>query len=117
MHTNIESHLVEKRVFKPSKDFAKNTRIKSLDQYRRMYRESIKQPAKFWAREASELVWRTPWKKVLHWNAPFAEWFVDVKLNISENCLDRHVTGLLVNKGAIIGEVELGDNCTLTYQQ
>src|SRR5207244_13162252 len=93
MHTNIESHLVEKRVFKPSKDFAKNTRIKSLDQYRRMYRESIKQPAKFWAREASELVWRTPWKKVLHWNAPFAEWFVGGKLNISENCLDRHLTG------------------------
>jgi len=117
MHTNIESHLVEKRVFKPSKDFAKNTRIKSLDQYRRMYRESIKQPAKFWAREASELVWRTPWKKVLHWNAPFAEWFVGGKLNISENCLDRHLTGPRRNKAAIIWEGEPGDKRTLTYQQ
>src|SRR5438876_4308637 len=117
MHTNIESHLVEKRVFKPSKDFAKNTRIKSLDQYRRMYRESIKQPAKFWAREASELVWRAPWKKVLRWNAPFAEWFVGGKLNISENCLDRHLTSARRNKAAIIWEGEPGDKRTLTYQQ
>src|SRR2546429_405026 len=117
MQNNIESHLVEKRVFKPSKDFAKKARIKSLDQYRRMYRESIKQPAKFWAREASELVWRAPWKKVLHWTAPFAEWFVGGKLNISENCLDRHLTGPRRNKAAIIWEGEPGDKRTLTYQQ
>src|SRR5437899_2202860 len=117
MQNNIESHLVEKRVFKPSRDFAKNTRIKSLDQYRRMYRESIRQPAKFWAREASELVWRAPWKKVLEWKAPFAKWFVGGKLNISENCLDRHLTGLRRNKAAIIWEGEPGDKRTVTYQQ
>ena len=73
MDTNIESHLIETRVFKPSKEFAKKARIKSLDQYRRMYRESIKQPEKFWAREARELTWRAPWKKVVEWKAPFAE--------------------------------------------
>src|SRR5436305_4679362 len=117
MHDNIESHLVEKRVFKPPRDFAKKARIKSLDQYRRMYRESIKQPAKFWAREASELVWHAPWKKVLRWNAPFAEWFVGGKLNISENCLDRHLTSARRNKAAIIWEGEPGDKRTLTYQQ
>src|SRR6266567_1477042 len=117
MQNNIESHLVEKRVFKPSKDFAKNARIKSLDQYRRMYRESIRQPAKFWAREASELVWRARWKKVLEWKAPFAKWFVGGKLNISENCLDRHLTGFRGNKAAIIWEGEPGDKRTLTYQQ
>src|SRR5207253_1051546 len=65
MHDNIESHQVEKRIFKPPGNFAKNARIKSLAQYRRMYRESIHQPAKFWAREASELAWRARWKKVL----------------------------------------------------
>src|SRR6266576_1395851 len=117
MHTNIESHLVEKRVFKPSRDFAKNTRIKSLDQYRRMYRESIRQPAKFWAREASELVWRAPWKKILDWKVPFAKWFVGGKLNISENCLDRHLDGHRRNKAAIIWEGEPGEKRTLTYQQ
>src|SRR5438094_10117245 len=92
MHDNIESHLIEKRVFKPSKDFAKKARIKSLDQYRRMYRESIEQPAKFWAREANELVLCAPWKKVLECEAPFAQWFIDAKLNISENCLDLLLT-------------------------
>src|SRR6266568_3666257 len=117
MHNNIESHLIEKRVFKPPQDFAKEARIKSLKQYRRMYRESIKQPAKFWAREATELVWRAPWKKVLKWNAPFAKWFVGGKLNISENCLDRHLTGPRRNKAAILWEGEPGDKRTLTYQQ
>src|SRR5881628_1879327 len=117
MQNNIESHLVEKRVFKPSRDFAKNTRIKSLDQYRRMYRESIRQPAKFWAREARELVWRAKWKKVLEWKVPFAKWFVGGKLNISENCLDRHLTGARRNKAAIMWEGEPGDKRTLTYQQ
>jgi len=119
MQNHIESHLVEKRVFKPSKNFAKNARIKSLAQYRRMYRESIRQPAKFWAREASELVWRTRWKKVLEWKPPFAKWFVGGKLNISENCLDRHLNPeqFRGNKAAIIWEGEPGDKRTLTYQQ
>jgi acetyl-CoA synthetase len=117
MHDNIESHLVEKRVFKPPRDFSRRTRIKSLGQYRRVYRESMRQPAKFWAREASELVWRAKWKKVLEWKAPFAKWFVGGKLNISENCLDRHLTGPRRNKAAIIWEGEPGDRRTLTYQQ
>ncbi len=117
MHDNIESHLVEKRVFKPARDFSRTARIKSLGQYRRMYRESMRQPAKFWAREASELVWRAKWKKVFEWKAPFAKWFVGGKLNISENCLDRHLTGPRRNKAAIIWEGEPGDRRTLTYQQ
>jgi acetyl-CoA synthetase len=117
MHNDIESHLIEKRVLKPPKGFAKSARIKSLEQYRRMYRESIRQPAKFWGREASELVWRTPWKKVLHWNAPFAKWFIGGKLNISENCLDRHLNGPRRNKAAILWEGEPGDKRALTYQQ
>src|SRR5436190_469730 len=117
MHDNIESHLIEKRIFKPPGDFAKNARIKSLAQYRRMHRESIRQPAKFWAREASELLWRSKWKTVLEWKAPFAKWFVGGKLNISENCLDRHLTGPRRNKAAIIWEGEPGDKRTLTYQQ
>jgi acetyl-CoA synthetase len=118
MHdTNIESHLIEKRVFKPSKEFTKTARIKSLDQYRRMYRESIKQPEKFWGREARELTWRGSWKKVLQWKAPFAKWFVGGKLNVSENCLDRHLLTHRRNKAAIIWEGEPGEKRTLTYQQ
>src|SRR5438093_13603720 len=104
MHDNIESHLVEKRVFKPPRNFSRTARIKSLGQYRRMYRESMRQPANFWGREASELVWRARWNKVLEWKAPFAKWFVGGKVNISENCLDGYFTGPRRNKAAIICE-------------
>jgi acetyl-CoA synthetase len=117
MQKNIESHLIEKRVFKSSKEFAKKTRIKTLDQYRRMHRESIKQPEKFWAREARELSWNKPWKEVLQWKAPFAQWFKGGKLNVSENCLDRHLPTHRRNKAAIIWEGEPGEKRTITYQQ
>src|ERR1700730_12696316 len=117
MPENIESHLVEKRVFKPAQGFAKRARIRSLKQYRRMYRESIDRPEKFWAREADELVWQKRWKKVLKWKAPFAKWFAGGKLNISENCLDRHLAGPNRNKAAILWEGEPGDKRALTYQQ
>src|SRR5437773_2784450 len=117
METNIESHLIEKRVFKPAKDFAKKARIKSLAQDQKMYRESVRKPATFWAREAKELAWRKPWKKALDWKAPFAKWFVGGQLNLSENCLDRHLAGPRRNKAAIIWEGEPGEKRTLTYQQ
>src|SRR6266404_5830505 len=115
--TNIESHLKEKRVFKPSKEFAQKARIKSLAQYRRMYQESIKSPEKFWAREAGELRWQKRWRKVLEWKPPFAKWFIGGKLNLSENCLDRHLATHRRNKAAIIWEGEPGEKRTLTYQQ
>jgi acetyl-CoA synthetase len=117
METHIESHLVEKRVFKPPKDFQPRARIKSLAQYQKMYRESIRQPDRFWAREAKELTWHKPWKRVLEWKAPFAKWFVGGQLNISENCLDRHLTGPRRNKAALLWEGEPGEKRTLTYQQ
>jgi acetyl-CoA synthetase len=117
MEKNIESHLTEKRVFKPSREIAKNARIKSLAQYRKMYRESIRSPDRFWAREAKELIWHKSWKKVLDWKAPFAKWFVGGQLNLSENCLDRHLAGPRRNKAAIIWEGEPGEKRTLTYQQ
>src|SRR3982751_230803 len=117
MHDDIETHLVEKRVFKPAPGFSSKARIKNIAQYRRMYRESMRAPAKFWAREARELVWREPWKKVVEWKPPFAKWFVGGKLNVSENCLDRHLAGSRRNKAAIIWEGEPGENRTLTYQQ
>ena len=117
MEKNIESHLKETRIFKPSRDFAKKARIGSLDHYRRMHRESIRQPEKFWAREARELTWQRPWKKVLEWKPPFAKWFVGGKLNVAENCLDRHLQGPRRNKAAIIWEGEPGDKRILTYQQ
>src|SRR6516165_7111628 len=88
---HIESHLKEKRVFKPSKEFAQKARIKNLRQYRRMHREASKRPDKFWSREASQPSWQKRWRKVFEWTAPFARWFIARKPNLSDNCLDRHL--------------------------
>ena len=117
MSNNIESHLVEKRVFKPSKDFSKKARIGSLAEYKKIYEASIRNPSKFWAGEASDLLWQKKWTKVLDWTPPFAKWFVGGKLNASENCLDRHLTGARRNKAAIIWEGEPGERRTITYHQ
>lgn len=117
MSKNIESHLDEKRVFKPSKDFSKQAKIKSLADYKKLHADSLKNPEKFWAKEAAELVWQKKWTKVLDWKSPFAQWFVGGQLNASENCLDRHLNGPRRNKAAIIWEGEPGERRTLTYQQ
>ena len=117
MSTDIESHLVEKRVFKPSKEFAKRAHLRSFAEYKRLYEESIKSPEKFWAKQAAELFWRKKWTKVLDWRPPFAKWFIGAKLNVSENCLDRHLDGPHRNKAAIIWEGEPGERRVLTYQQ
>ena len=117
MSTNIETHLVEKRVFKPSKEFAKDARIRSFAEYKKIYAESIKSPEKFWAKQAADLLWRKKWTKVLDWKAPFAKWFIGGKLNVAENCLDRHLSGPRRNKAAIIWEGEPGERRVLTYQQ
>ena len=117
MSQNNSTQLIEKRVFKPSKDFSKKARIQNMAQYRAMYDESIKKPDKFWAREAGELTWNKKWTKVLDWKLPDAKWFVGGKLNVSENCLDRHLDGPRKNKAALIWEGEPGEKRILTYQQ
>ena len=117
MSKEIEPPLNEKRVFKPSKEFSKAARIQSLAQYREMWEESINRPDKFWGREAAELQWQKKWTKVLDWKEPFAQWFVGGKLNVSENCLDRHLLTARKNKAAIIWEGEPGEKRVLTYQQ
>jgi len=116
--------LHEERVFPPSKEFAKRARIKSLAEYRKLYNESIRAPEKFWARAAKEeLVWFKPWKKVLQWKEPFAKWFIGGRVNVSYNCLDRHLSTPLANKAALIWEGEPatpgkpGEERVVTYKQ
>jgi acetyl-CoA synthetase len=90
---NSKSLMTENRVFKPSAEFSKQARVSSMAQYKKMYEESIKHPDKFFGREAQELLWSKPFTKVLDWKCPNAKWFVGGKLNVSENCLDRHLDG------------------------
>jgi acetyl-CoA synthetase len=80
-----------------------------------LYAEAERDPEAFWAKFAGELEWSRKWDKVLDWQPPHAKWFVGGKLNISANCLDRHVRGGKRNKAALIWEGEPGDKRTLTY--
>jgi acetyl-CoA synthetase len=97
-----------------------NTKITSFAEYQSEYKKSIEDPESFWAEKAKSFVWKKPWDKVLNWNfnEPKVEWFVGGKLNITENCLDRH----LKNKGqqtALIWEPNNPDEqgIQLTYNE
>lgn len=111
------SSSADARVFKPAPEFSKQARVRSLAEYKRMHAESIKSPAKFWGREAAELKWQQKWTQVLDWKPPFAKWFTGGKLNVAENCVDRHLETHRKNKAAIIWEGEPGEQRTLTYAQ
>ena len=115
---NIESFQHEDRVFPPPPEFAAQTHIKSMAELEALRAEASSNPEKFWARLAeSELHWFKKWDSVLKWDPPHAEWFAGGKINISYNCLDRHLGTWRRNKAALIWEGEPGDTRTLTYQQ
>ncbi len=88
-----------------------------MEEYRQLYRAAEADPEKFWASIARELHWFQPWSRVLEWDLPWAKWFVGGKINLSYNCLDRHVAGDRRNKTAILWEGEPGEVRTLTYEQ
>src|SRR5215469_10698346 len=113
--THIDSVLQEQRKFEPPAEFRRAAHIKSEAEYERIYRESIEQPEEFWGKIAAELHWFKKWDRVLEWDVPWAKWFVGGQINLSYNCLDRHVEGTRKNKPAIVWESESGDLRTLTY--
>ena len=115
--TKITSLSKEKRVFKPKEPFSHRAHIKSMAQYKKMYKESVKNPERFWTKIAEELYWFRRWKKVFNWKLPHSEWFVNGRINMSYNCLDRHLGSWRRNKAAIIWEGENGETATWTYQQ
>ena len=84
----IETLLDEKRQFKPISSFAKHAHWNSPS----IYKKAADNPEKFWAEMAENLVWKKKWTKVLEWKAPDAKWFVGGKLNITETCLDQHLS-------------------------
>jgi acetyl-CoA synthetase len=107
----IEALLKEDRSFAPSEEFRKNAVINDPE----IYAKAAKDPERFWETFAKELEWIEPWSTVLDWKPPNAKWFVGGKLNISANCLDRHVRTWRRNKAAFVWEGEPGDRRTLTY--
>lgn len=118
MAKKISSKVKDGEKFSPSPEFRKQATVKSMAEYKRLYSESVNNPEKFWNTQAKELLqWRQPWKKTLEWKEPHAKWFVGGKLNVCENCVDRHLGTPRENKAALIFEGELGDQKTLTYKQ
>jgi acetyl-CoA synthetase len=106
----IDTLLVEKRTFKPSNAFTRQANAgKSI------YSKAKKNPVAFWEDLANELVWKKKWRKGLQWKAPDAKWFVGGRLNVTESCLDRHITDGRKNKAALIWEGEPGDRRTITF--
>jgi len=97
-----------------------NLKIRSFDEYQRVYDYSVKEPEKFWGEIADNFYWRKKWNNVLKWNfsEPDIKWFEGAKLNITENCIDRHLENS-GNKPAIIWEPNdpEEDHRVLTYKQ
>ena len=109
--TEIDAFLKEEREFPPSPRFQAEAHIKDET----LYEEADKDYKQFWARMAAELEWIEPWSEVLKWEPPNAKWFMGGKLNVSANCLDRHIRTAKRNKAALVWEGEPGDKRTLTY--
>ncbi len=110
----------EKRVFPSPKEYVEKSLLKSMFEYELMYKESITDPEGFWAREAAKrLTWFKIWDKVLDYDfhKPYIKWFEGGKLNVSYNCIDRHLNSATRNKAALIWEADGGEYKTLTYQQ
>ncbi|TYQ25902.1 acetate--CoA ligase [Pseudanabaena sp. UWO310] len=114
----IESILQERRLFQPTAEFSQAAHIKSLEEYHQIYDRAKADPSAFWADLADkELDWFEKWHTVLDWQPPSVKWFDGGKINISYNCLDRHLRTWRKNKAALIWEGENGDSRTLTYAQ
>ena len=115
----ITSMMEEKRVFYPPEELSKKAYIKSLDEYRKIYQKSVDDPEGFWSEMAEQLDWFKKWDTVLVEDFKNAkhEWFIGGKLNVSYNCLDRHLKTWKKNKAALIWEGDIGDSKTITYQE
>jgi len=110
----------ERTKFFPPEELSKNAYIKSYEEYKELYDRSVNEPESFWAEMAESLHWVKKWDKVFSWDDKEYKhtWFEGGKLNVSFNCLDRHVKTDKRDKVAYIWEAdEPGQSKTLTYQQ
>jgi acetyl-CoA synthetase len=109
----IENLFSEARTFPPPDEFKADALVKDMSLHERAEQDL----EGFWAEQAERLRWSKPWDRVLEWELPFAKWFVGGQLNVSDNCLDRHVDSGAGDKVAYHWEGEPGDTRTITYQE
>nr|HQU63198.1 acetate--CoA ligase [Nitrosomonas sp.] len=115
--STIESVLNESRIFPPARDFIQQANVSGMEAYAVLCRQAREDYPLFWAQQAkTHLIWRKPFTQILDdSNAPFFKWFSDGELNISYNCLDRHLT-TQPDKVAIIFEADDGKVIHITYR-
>ncbi len=115
---SINSVLHENRVFEPSADFVKSATVSGMSAYNALCQQATDDYEGFWAGLARELlVWHKPFSKTLNQdNAPFYKWFEDGELNVSANCLDKHLN-TIPNKVAIIFEADDGSSTQVTFKE
>src|ERR671923_2423695 len=109
----IENLFSEARTFPPPEDFKARALVTDWAVYERARRD----PEGFWAERAGELRWTRKWDRVLEWDLPFAKWFLGGQLNVSDNCLDRHVEAGGGGKVAYHWVGEPGEERTITYAE
>jgi len=115
MTEDFNVRLVEDvKTYTPDPQYKKNA---WMGDYQKAYEDFLADPDGFWGRMASELEWIRPWNAVKEWKYPYAKWFVNAQLNITANCLDRHVKNQRRNKAALIWRGEKGAERIFTYQQ
>ncbi|HEX2786129.1 MAG TPA: acetate--CoA ligase [Ilumatobacteraceae bacterium] len=111
-HNTIDDLMLENRKFPPSAEFKRHALVADTG----LYDDAAEDYQGFWARQAAELLtWTTDWDTICEWNLPFAKWFVGGQLNVSYNCLDRHVEAGRGDRVAFYWEGEPGDARVLTY--
>jgi acetyl-CoA synthetase len=111
----IENLLREERTFPPSEQFVADALLTDPGIYERTASEEGFRD--FWTAEGNRLEWMEPWRELYTWDPPYAKWFIGGKLNVSVNCLDRHVGAGLGDRVAYHWEGEPGETRTITYQQ
>ena len=115
--------LDEARLFNPPESFTRQSHIasyikeKGFQTWDELYAWSIAHVETFWAEQAKELTWFSPWTKVREWTPPYAQWFQGATCNIVYNALDRHMQTDVKNKVAFYWESENGESRAISYQQ
>jgi acetyl-CoA synthetase len=107
----IDALLQEHRKFPPSEQFRRSAVVPDDS----LYKQAGKDYESFWAQQAEQLHWFTRWKTVCEWKPPHSKWFLGGTINVSFNCIDRHIGTARRNKAALIWEGEPGDRRTMTY--
>ena len=111
LNADIEALLTENRSFLPPPEFVRQANVNDP----LIYEQADANFEEYWSNWATQLDWFKKWNETLDWNPPFAKWFINGKLNVSYNCLDRHLQSGRRNKAALIWEGEPGDWKVYTF--